>query len=252
LKGGIEQGAAMNAFDEWLLLLMNRVANHTPAIAHLADMIVNMYLVKGTVPVALLWWIWFRGDHATADKSSARLRDREIVVIAIVSGLIALLLGRLLAHYLPFRLRPIYEPQLRQLYPESSRREMLPRTWSAFPSDHAMLWCAIAAAIFVASRAAGIYALLHTAVFIALPRIYLGLHYPTDVLAGAALGIGIAWVLSAPSIRTRVASPVLAIARYRPGLFHALAFMLCFELATQFDEFRVLAHNLSAAIPATL
>lgn len=28
---------------------------------------------------------------------------------------------------------------------------------------------------------------------IALSRVYLGVHYPLDVIAGAALGLGIAW-----------------------------------------------------------
>ena len=242
----------MNLFDRWLISLMEGVAGNSPSIAHVAVSIVNMYLVKGTVLIALLWWIWCRREHATADESEARIRDREIVVTAIASGLVALLAGRLLAHYLPFRIRPMYEPQLRSLYPASLPPELVPRTWSAFPSDHAMLWGAIAAAIFVASRAAGIYAFLHAAVLIGLPRIYLGLHYPTDVLAGGALGIAIAGALNVAPIRTRVAAPVLAFARYRPGLFYALAFVLSFELATQFDEFRVLAHDFSKALSGSL
>jgi undecaprenyl-diphosphatase len=246
------QGETMNPLDLSLLYFMNRTVGHMPALARVAETIVNMYLIKGTVPIALLWWIWCRREHAGAEHADARLRDREIVVIAIVSGLLALVAGRLLAHYLPFRLRPFYEPQLRPLYPEPTSPDLLPRTWSAFPSDHAMLWCAIAAAIYVASRAAGIYALLHTAVLIVLPRIYLGLHYPSDVLAGALLGIAIACILNAAPIRKRVAAPILALARYRPGLFHALAFMLCFELATQFDEFRILAHDFSSIVTASL
>jgi membrane-associated phospholipid phosphatase len=238
----------MNVADQWLISLMSRMASHSPVLTRVAETILNMYLVKGTVLISLLWWIWFRRDDAMPDKREAMIRDREIVVIAIASGLAALVVGRLLAHYLPFRLRPIYEPQLRALYPDPAPPELLPRTWSAFPSDHAMLWCAIAAAIFLASRAAGIYALIHTALLIGLPRIFLGLHYPTDVLAGAAIGIGIACVLSAVPIRKHLAAPVLWLAARLPGVFHALAFMLSFELATQFDEFRVLAHHLSKAI----
>ncbi len=238
----------MNAVDQWLLSLMSRVVGHSPVVTHVAEFIVNMYLVKGTILISLLWWIWFRRDNATADKREAMIRDREIVVIAIASGLVALVVGRLLAHYLPFRLRPIYEPQLRAFYPDAAPPELLPRTWSAFPSDHAMLWCAIAGAIFLASRVAGIYALIHTAVLVGLPRIYLGLHYPTDVLAGAAIGIGIVFVLNVTPIRRRLAAPALWFAARYSGVFHALAFLLCFELATQFDELRVLAHYLSKAI----
>ena len=179
---------------------------------------------------------------------AVRRRDREIVVIAIVSGLVAFLAGRLLAHYLPFRLRPVYEPALKGLYPITSVDELLPRTWSAFPSDHAMLWCAISMGIFLASRWLGIYALTHTAVLIGLPRVYLGLHYPSDVIVGGLLGIALACVMSVRPIRAPIAKPVLAMARRWPGPFFALAFLLSFELATQFDELRVIARYLSQTV----
>src|ERR1700684_3652664 len=102
----------MNAVDLWLMSLMTRIAGHSPVVTQVTQIIVNMYLVKGTILISLLWWIWFRRDDATADQREAMIRDREIVVIGIASGLVALVAGRLLAHYLPFRLRPIYEPQL--------------------------------------------------------------------------------------------------------------------------------------------
>jgi membrane-associated phospholipid phosphatase len=239
----------MDALDQRLISLVQQMAGHSPIIIYAAGAIAKMDLVKGTVLISLLWWIWFRRRDSTASISELKIRDREIVVIAIASGLAALVAGRLLAYYLPFRLRPIFEPQLRALYPDAMPPELLlPRTWSAFPSDHAMLWCAIAAAIFFASPAAGGYALLHTAMLICLPRIYLGLHYPTDVLAGAAIGIGIACVLNATPICKRLAAPILRLAADLPGPFYALAFVLSFEFATQFDELRAVARGLSKAV----
>jgi undecaprenyl-diphosphatase len=243
----------MNGFDARLIISLSRVTFHSQLVTHAVLAIANMYVFKGLVLVALLWWIWFRLERAGGpDIGAARRRDREVVVIAIVSGLVALAVGRLLAHYLPFRVRPIYNPQFQAFFPEAGLQEPLLRTWSAFPSDHAMLWCAIATGIFVASRPVGIYALLHAIVLIGLPRVYLGLHYPTDVLAGAALGIGIAGVMNAPRIRTRVAAPVLAFAQRYPGVFYGLAFILSFELATQFDELRLLVHGMSKAMSHTL
>ena len=46
------------------------------------------------------------------------------------------------------------------------------------------------------------------------------------------------------AIRTRVAAPMLALAQRYPGVFYGGAFVLSFELTTQFDELRVLAHGL--------
>jgi undecaprenyl-diphosphatase len=240
-----------NVIDTWLIAAINNVGIHSQRFTHIVEIAVNMYLFKGVILVALLWWVWFRPDIAQGpDGEAIRRYHREVVVIALASGFIALVAGRLLAHYLPFRLRPMYEPALRALYPEANVDEPVLRMWSAFPSDHSMLWCAVAMGIFLASRPVGTYALFHAVVLIGLPRIYLGLHYPTDVLAGTALGITCAMNLRA--IRTRVCAPVLAFAQRYPGVFYGTAFVLSFELATQFGELRVLAHDMTQVMFHTL
>lgn len=235
----------MNVFDTWLIASIHNAAVPSHSFIELVESVVNMYLFKGVILIALLWWIWFRPvDTPGQDGEAVRRYHREVVVIAIASGFIALMAGRLLAHHLPFRLRPMYVAELRAYFPEANVDEPVLRTWSAFPSDHCMLWCAVAMGIFFASRPAGIYALFHSVVLIGLPRIYLGLHYPTDVLAGIALGIAIVCVLNVRAIRTRLCAPILAFAKYSPGVFFGAAFVLSFELTTQFSELRVLAHEL--------
>ena len=65
---------------------------------------------------------------------------------------------------------------------------------ASFPSGHAST--AFAAAGVVAALHPGLRAgVLSLAALIALSRVYLGVHYPLDVLAGAALGIAIAAVV---------------------------------------------------------
>jgi undecaprenyl-diphosphatase len=73
----------------------------------------------------------------------------------------------------------------------------------SFPSDHAAAAFAIAVAVLLLSRRAGL-PLLVLAVFVAFSRVALGVHYPSDVLAGAAIGALAAFVvatLGAPSVR---------------------------------------------------
>jgi len=61
------------------------------------------------------------------------------------------------------------------------------RADSSFPSDHTTVAAAIAGGLWTADRPLGLGAALAT-VLLAADRLYLGVHYPTDVLAGALLG----------------------------------------------------------------
>jgi undecaprenyl-diphosphatase len=72
-----------------------------------------------------------------------------------------------------------------------------------FPSDHATAAFAIAVALLLRKRGWGIFALVAAAI-VSVGRVALGLHYPSDVLAGALLGAAAALVLWLPLIRARV------------------------------------------------
>lgn len=64
----------------------------------------------------------------------------------------------------------------------------------SFPSGHTMNSFAAATTIFLYYRKAGIGALI-LASLIAFSRMYLFVHYPTDILAGMLLGIVDAWIV---------------------------------------------------------
>lgn len=95
---------------------------------------------------------------------------------------------------------------------------------AGFPSDHVTASFAIATAILLRNRRGGIVALA-LALVLAITRVAIGVHYPSDVLAGAALGAATALALYWPPIRTRLhaladrAGALLdgAVARLRPG-----------------------------------
>ena len=68
-----------------------------------------------------------------------------------------------------------------------------PSTDPSFPSDHSTAAFAIAFAVFFLSRKVGI-GFLVAATMVALSRVFVGLHYPSDVAAGALIGAGSAWL----------------------------------------------------------
>jgi undecaprenyl-diphosphatase len=71
---------------------------------------------------------------------------------------------------------------------------------ASFPSDHATAAFAIAGVLAIRlGRAA--WPVLAAALVLAVARVLLGLHYPTDVLAGALLGLGAAGCVCAVARR---------------------------------------------------
>ena len=68
-----------------------------------------------------------------------------------------------------------------------------PATDKSFPSDHAAISFALAFSVAYAQPAAGAV-LLMLAAIVALGRVFVGVHYPSDILAGALVGCFSAWI----------------------------------------------------------
>ncbi len=238
----LAKGEDLNSFDTKVQIFLNQFANSSAHFNELLLTVSNSPLFKGVVLIALLWFLWFQPK--AQEKGS-----REIIVTTIASAFIALFFGRLLAFALPFRLRPIFNPDVHLQFPLPDPPRHL-SLWSSMPSDHAMLWFAVATGIFLVSKRLGLFAFLYTTVFICLPRIYFGLHFPSDVLVGALLGIGITAVANHTVIRHRVAVSAVRLANTHPAAFYMSSFLFCYVTATQFDEIRVLGEQIIHAFKA--
>jgi len=115
---------------------------------------------------------------------------------------------------------------------------------SSFPSDHAVMFFALATGLFFVSRRAGILAVLYTVTAIALPRMYLGLHYFSDIGAGGAIGASISWLANRFLPASRGVQALKRLSLSTPRFFYPLLFLVTFEVAGLFDSTRAIARGL--------
>lgn len=223
----------MNPWDYSIISLLNHLAHRSVQFDNLVLLISDNMLLKGGAIVALFWWGWFEQDSFKNVK-----RNREHILTTVLVSAVAIVVARLLALLLPFRLRPLHNPEITLQFP--LEKEFL-EGWSSFPSDHAILFFTLATGLFFVSRILGTIAIAHAILIISLPRIYLGLHYPTDILAGALLGIGVSLLVNRKQFSRTIAKLPLRLLDKNPSLFYSCFFLVVFEIAEMFNSLRNIA-----------
>ncbi|MBU7598206.1 phosphatase PAP2 family protein [Streptomyces sp. P38-E01] len=150
--------------------------------------------------MALGLWTWW----------TARQRPGSVTAVA---GLLWAPLGAVAAYAANYPIRELVErPRPLVDHPDLNVLVEGKGGWS-FVSDHSALTMALAVGIFMVNRRWGAVAIL-LALFQGFGRIYAGVHYPTDVVGGVALGTAVvlllaplALMLLTPLTRAVAASP---------------------------------------------
>jgi undecaprenyl-diphosphatase len=227
----------MSDFDGALLSFLNQYSQRSWTFDRLVVLLSDTVLAKGYLILPLFWWAWFgRGDRQE--------ENQRTVILTIAAGFVAVFLARFLQLTLPHRPRPLHTVDLHFLVPYSTPATHF-SDWSAFPSDHASLFFALATGLYFISPILGTLAMVHAGLLVSLPRIYLGLHFPTDVVSGAMVGVAVMSLVwkSRSSWRVLV-NPVLGWSRTYPQFFFPCFFLLTAELAHLFEDTRALAEGL--------
>jgi undecaprenyl-diphosphatase len=146
----------------------------------------------------LMLFAWWRARSASADRMAAALAVPLVVVAAYLANDVFKSL--------------VTEQRPCQTLHITTTVESCPALgdWS-FPSNHAAIAAAAAVALLLADRRLGLIA-LPIALLLAASRVWIGVHYPHDVLVGVATGALVAWPLM---VAARHATP--AVARLRDG-----------------------------------
>ncbi|MFF2996225.1 phosphatase PAP2 family protein [Streptomyces sp. NPDC057950] len=172
------------------------------------DTLVRDWSTYGLAVFAVLMLVgWWRARHRSARAAVTALMVPVIVVVAYGVNSVFKLLVR--------EDRPCQSLRVRTLEACPA-----PGDWS-FPSNHAVIAAAAAVALLFVSRRLGTVALV-AACAMAVARVWVGAHYPHDVVAGVLVGTLIARASAA--FLDRVCDPLagrLARSRLRPLLVPA-------------------------------
>ena len=159
------QNSAPDSLDYSLFRVVNGWAGRSAAFDALMVGCAKYLPVVFALALIALWLSW-------------RPRNQWGALLAGISAFVALGLGQLIGKAMP-RSRPYLSHTVHQLIP--------PSLDTSFPSDHATLGFAVGVMVWRYNKRAGA-ALLVLAVVMAFARVFVGAHYPADVLGGAVLG----------------------------------------------------------------
>ncbi|MHB8576802.1 MAG: phosphatase PAP2 family protein [Dehalococcoidia bacterium] len=174
----------MQTIDWRLFEAINGLAGHSGALDSLFKACAAGLEYVLLALVATLWLT--RGENEAVDFARQRL-----VVVAVLAALLALGVNQIIGNAW-YRPRPFVDHHVTQLVAHAAD--------GSFPSDHAAGGMALAVSVILAAdrwakRLGWLLAAL--AALLAFARVFIGVHYPGDVVGGCLIGAASAWLLHA-------------------------------------------------------
>lgn len=163
----------MENWNHNLFLLINAGSEPSPAALLFATFLAQ-WLIYG-VPV-LLVFLWVKGGHM----------ERKAAVSAALTVGVALVIGQMIIGVWPHP-RPFMIGLGHQLLEHKAE--------SSFPSDHATVFFALGFGLMLAGLRQLGGSVLLAGILVGWARVFLGVHFPLDIIGAGLLALPTAWLL---------------------------------------------------------
>ena len=146
---------------------INGLANNSKILDFIGIFLADYFqYILGAILIALFIW----------------KKNRLMVISAAISVFLSRLIIAEIIKNIVHRARPY-------VVLETARKIINGNTdFKSFPSGHAAIFFAIATAVYLHNKKLGIWFFV-AAILMGIARIFVGVHWPTDILAGAMIGI---------------------------------------------------------------
>ncbi|MGW6741922.1 phosphatase PAP2 family protein [Streptomyces sp. NPDC055025] len=188
--------------DVSLLYDINGLAKGAPLWFDRVMEFAGEYGIMAALVLIVLWCWWSVRRSGTAEDS-----------VTTVVGLLWAPLAAAVALLINIPIRGFVERPRPFLDHKGVEVLVAGKTDYSFVSDHATMAMAIGAGVFIAHRKFGLAA-IGLALLEGFCRVYMGVHYPTDVIGGFALGTAVALLLT-PLALALLTPLVSAVSRSR-------------------------------------
>lgn len=192
----------MNPFDNSVFHAINQLAAHGGLLATVM-IVLAKYSPEMYILILLLGWFTVPWPE---------VESRHGLVIAVVAAIVVFIVDNIIGA-IWFRPRPFV------VLPPGSDHQLIQHAADAsFPSDHAAVGAALAAGMWGKSRPWTYWVLAALTLLVMVARVYVGVHWPTDVLGGMVVGIAVARAIQPAS---KLLAPItqLLLRIFRMGSF---------------------------------
>lgn len=228
------------SIDESISHFMGLLLGRAPGFDAFMLTVSGSNLLKGAVLIAAASCFWIAPTAGSTPGNRIGLAaDRAILASAMLASCVGEVIALAIAKLAPCRLRPFLNEDLGMHVPQGLQA-LAPKMMqqSSFPSDHAVLFFAMATGLWLVNRRAGWLAFAYVSTVIALPRLYLGLHFASDLIVGAMIGV----VVVLAGVRVMADSTLMrwlsAQTFERPVLVNPILMLITFQIATMLSDLR--------------